>query len=555
LSGRSGARARTNPLPRLEERSGPSFNKPFLKITLALGSGLLFFLAHPNELFPNGLWPLAFIALLPYAVLVRLSGWRELFLYSLLHTLAGYGLYNAWLASFDALALPFVLTGLSLLQIPLAYGLKLASLCEGSSSYLLQCAVLAGFELARSYGFLAYPYGFLGYALAPAPPLLGLAKIGGVYAVSAFAAMPSFALSGIIAGWIREGTKPSLGAPLAKALLKRLAPWAALLACSGILWLIPMTAEEGSLSVALIQHNADPHKVEREGLPSYRENFRRLRALSDEAAKADPGLLLWSETAFVPSTAWHRRYRSDARTLALVEEFLSWQRSRGIALITGSTSSELDASGELKQYNAAILYRDGSEAGEYRKVKLVPFSEHFPYGEAFPWFLDFLKRFDVHLWEPGPSFDCIELDGVKLGTPICYEDGFPWIARAFVEDGASLLLNLTNDTWSYSLAAERQHLAFSVLRAVETGRAFARSANGGISCLVLPDGRVDGVLPPFEAAWGIVDAPLMRGTTPYAALGDLPLLASIGLGGACAALKGLGRKKRCSPKIDKPLQV
>ena len=62
-----------------------------------------------------------------------------------------------------------------------------------------------------------------------------------------------------------------------------------------------------------------------------------------------------------------------------------------------------------------------------------------------------------------------EVGGVKFSTPICFEDVFGYISRRFVREGAEVIVNMTNDSWSGSVAAQMQHLGMAVFRAVGDG--------------------------------------------------------------------------------------
>jgi apolipoprotein N-acyltransferase len=52
------------------------------------------------------------------------------------------------------------------------------------------------------------------------------------------------------------------------------------------------------------------------------------------------------------------------------------------------------------------------------------------------------------------------------------------------DKGANLIFVITNDGWWKDTPGHRQHNSFSHLRAIETRRSIARSANTGISCLI-----------------------------------------------------------------------
>jgi hypothetical protein len=101
-----------------------------------------------------------------------------------------------------------------------------------------------------------------------------------------------------------------------------------------------------------------------------------------------------------------------------------------------------------------------------------------------------LKANDYKWWEKGTEATVFSYDGVRFSTPICFEDIFGSLNATFVRNGADMLVNLTNDSWSGSVPAEMQHLGLAVFRAVENRRPLIRGTNSGITCLVTPSGKI-----------------------------------------------------------------
>ena len=62
--------------------------------------------------------------------------------------------------------------------------------------------------------------------------------------------------------------------------------------------------------------------------------------------------------------------------------------------------------------------------------------------------------------------------------------------RKYVQKGADLIFVITNDGWWDNTPGHRQHLGYSVLRAIELRKSIARSANTGVSCIIDQHGRV-----------------------------------------------------------------
>jgi apolipoprotein N-acyltransferase len=75
-------------------------------------------------------------------------------------------------------------------------------------------------------------------------------------------------------------------------------------------------------------------------------------------------------------------------------------------------------------------------------------------------------------------------DSLKIAPVICYESVFGSYVTQYIDKGANLIFVITNDGWWGNTAGHRQHFTFSQLRAIETRRSVARSANTGISAFI-----------------------------------------------------------------------
>ncbi len=165
--------------------------------------------------------------------------------------------------------------------------------------------------------------------------------------------------------------------------------------------------------------------------------------------------------------------------------------------------------------------------GYYDKAHLVPYGEYVPLRRFFPFIGKMVPM--VGDFAAGPPGVALALPQANLGTLICFESIFPYLSRAMVQNGAGLLVNLTNDAWFGTTSAPYQHLAMSVVRAVETRRSLARAANTGISALVGPDGRTVWASALFTSTVGTAELPVLGLTTIYSKYGDV-------FAGTCASL-------------------
>ena len=82
-------------------------------------------------------------------------------------------------------------------------------------------------------------------------------------------------------------------------------------------------------------------------------------------------------------------------------------------------------------------------------------------------------------------------DTVKIGGLVCYESIFPLFVTNFVKRGAQFIVVVTNDSWYGNSSGPYQHEDFAILRAVENRRSVVRCANGGISCIINPLGKIE----------------------------------------------------------------
>ncbi len=120
----------------------------------------------------------------------------------------------------------------------------------------------------------------------------------------------------------------------------------------------------------------------------------------------------------------------------------------------------------------------------------------------------------------------LQIGDATAALAICYEIAYP----ALVREGADVLLTISNDTWFGDSIGPLQHLQMARMRAVENGRWLLRATNNGLSAIVDERGVIRGQLPQFEAGVLRGEYRRMAGVTPYARLGDWPLLGLL-LGG------------------------
>jgi apolipoprotein N-acyltransferase len=489
-------------------------------------SVLLFSGSFPNLLVEQGIPFLAWIAYVPVLVLLRRVNLGAAVFWGALYGYAAYGLFNYWLAAFHPLA-GFIVGSIYLVyNAVLFFALRLIIVLFPRRFYLVQWLIWLAYEYLRTKGFLGYSYGITGYSQWRMIPLIQIAGLCGVWGVSALVVFPSVWLGAALeltpARWVQNVRD------FFKKEKVSLMVWVGVLVaalCYGFASPRDFSAAP-HVRIALIQHNTDPWEG---NILQFRNNFVTLTRLSDAALAADPkpDMVVWSETAFVPRIYWHEMYRDDQASWLLVKELLEYLAAQDVPFLIGNDDARKDPIQNPRifedfrvDYNAAMLFQNGKNTAVYRKLHLVPFTEHFPYEKQLPLLYRALVNADTHFWKTGTEATVFSLSGFTFSTPICFEDTFGYLSRRFVQNGAELIVNLSNDAWSRSLPAQNQHLSMAVFRAVENSRAMVRSTASGQTCGIAPNGDIIAMATPFSEEWLTVTVPIMQKATFYTRWGD-----------------------------------
>ena len=359
-------------------------------------------------------------------------------------------------------------------------------------------------EMSRAYLFTGFPWSPIGTLLLETP-VAQLAALGGVHGLTFFALAV-------------------LGVPLALSGRGRVAAAGLSIAVVAAAWTwgagrIAATPAETSSIVRIVQPNA---AQELKWDPQYIPVFFN-RALEMTAARdgdAAPDMIVWPETS-VPTLLGYADSMTDAMRDA----------AGGAPLIFGVQRRD-----DLSYFNSLAVIGPGAGFPQvYDKRHLVPFGEYVPFG-------DLLTRVGIgsfastrgYGFAPGPEGQpLLDMGALGKGLPlICYEGIFPQDLRSF-PGRADWIVLITNDAWFGTLAMPQSHLDHARMRAIENGLPLIRSANTGISAMIDASGQVTARLGLNETGYLDAALPGARAETPYARLGDWPvlLLALLGLTG------------------------
>ena len=286
-----------------------------------------------------------------------------------------------------------------------------------------------------------------------------------------------------------------------------------------------------SVDVIIVQPNYEPH-FEKFTVPQ-NSQLLRVEALLDSVWQTKPDLIVLPET-FITDWIWESRIENAP----VITSMRSWLNDHPQTQIltgasTGKIINDLDhlkstarrsRSGTWYEvFNTALLISVDEPVQIYHKSKLVPGAEMTPYSALLKPILD---KFPIELGGTVGNFgvnDSIFNLSSKQGdftSIICYESIFGEYVSGFIEKGAQWICLITNDGWWGKSYGHQQLHSYARLRAIESRRYIARSANTGISSVIKPDGIVEQFLPYAET--GIIKATIVKSDvrTFYSRFGD-----------------------------------
>ena len=486
-------------------------------------SSFVYALAFPGFMFPEGVGFIALFALIPVFAVIRHTSWKHVWWYGLLFGLTFYLFFAYWLKGFHALAI-ILIPIIKAFEFMLCFiALKAADSFFKRYGYFVQAIIWVAYAYLSESWFAGFAYGDIAYAFYKYPLFIQIADITGIWGIVFIAILPQVFLGRYLSDFIK-GSAPAFRTYILKNIVFVVLYAVLLIAAlvyGGVKTHEWRTKESDRVwDVVTVQHNHDSWQG---GYYTYLHNFNNLRRYTLEAlAVTDPDIVIWSETAFVPSVAWHTKYSTEGSgyevTADLVDQFVSFGENLEVPLLTGNPEGVIadeslppileDGSTNRIDYNTVILFDDGEIKETYRKQHLVPFTEHFPYEEELPWLYNLLLANDYNWWLQGTESVVFESDGVKFSTPICFEDNFGYLSAEFVTSGADVIVNMSNDNWSKKVSAELQHAAMGAFRSVETRKSTIRGTNSGITCLITPDGTMHDPMEAFTMGWNLYHVPV-----------------------------------------------
>lgn len=265
--------------------------------------------------------------------------------------------------------------------------------------------------------------------------------------------------------------------------------------------------------IVVLQPNMDPYSdnfmnSKGEEFPSLSSiaHVKRFTRMADKVMDKNVDWLLLHETA-LPKTETNSSIYSSP-SIQLLKKWIAVNYPN-TSILTGLAYHELKTAKEVNQkevlpptfkrtyngtyyeyFNSSILInRNQDTFPQYHKSRLVIGVERIP--SYFVYFQKYLTDFDsdsrAMIYNPNNATQSDREvfyglnDSSVIAPVICYESVFGEYVTDYVNKGANFIGIITNDSWWGNTPGFEQHWSFARLRAVETRRSVARSANTGAS--------------------------------------------------------------------------
>ncbi len=261
--------------------------------------------------------------------------------------------------------------------------------------------------------------------------------------------------------------------------------------------------EEGKdIEVVILQPNINPYTEK------YNTSDQRIGLLLDSLSHTvltkETNFIIAPETVFADNNKLKSFPNSIAKNVAqkILKDHPKTHFLSGISLYDRfsdparfhSQSNVIRENDFYDDYNSAFFIRPDQTSELYHKSKLVVGVENFPYQSVLkPILGDAMIDLGGTVAKKTTQEDrevFFTKDSIGVGTMICYESIYGEFVTGYIRNKANFLAVITNDAWWGNTQGHQQHLSYAKLRAIETRRSIARSANTGISAIIDQTGNI-----------------------------------------------------------------
>lgn len=468
------------------------------RFILSILSGILMVLCFP---YTGSLTPLVFISWVPLLMVehtIAFNRYRssKLFVHGLI-TFLIYNLGTTWWVYFASglgSAMAIVLNSVFMALVFQLFHTtkKYIGTRQGYAALVLYWI---SFEYIHYHWELSWPWLHLGNVFSITPSWVQWYSLTGVHGGTLWVLLTNLL--------IFLGLKRNLSNRKVKSSLLMTVFWPVVLILVPIILSLVMyyhySSSGRNVEMVIIQPNIDPY-TEKFDAP-VEEQLEKLWNLADKERTKNTALIVAPETAI--SEAF---YEEDAHQMRSVRYLIDRKKETSLdgILIGASTARFFDEEfsrasrpvnggpGFVEYYNTSMMIDEQNQLSFLHKSLLVPGVEIIPFSDVFP----FLEELSIENGGTSGSLGTDKEPGVMktgdltVAPMICYESICGEMLAAQCRKGAELVCIITNDGWWRDTPGYKQHMSFARLRAIESRRCIARSANTGISCFIDQRGEI-----------------------------------------------------------------
>jgi apolipoprotein N-acyltransferase len=349
------------------------------------------------------------------------------------------------------------------------------------------------FEFLYLRATVNFPWLLLGNGFAGDIRLIQWYEVTGTLGGTLWALVMNLAIFRLIRGWLKERSFASNRTRISWVVGLFIVP-----ALISLVRFLTYEEKEDPVEVVVLQPNIDPY-MKFEEMPQ-EEQTSILLELADSLVTPRTDYIVGPET-FINNSVWEENMHAHAEVVRLKNFLEAFPQAK---MVLGATTYKLynepseytstsrpirNGRYRYDSFNSAFQLDETGRIPVYHKSLLVVGVEHMPYTRL----LGFLENMTIRLGGAFRSHGTQEYretflspqDSTLVAPVICWESVFGEYVTGYVrEAGANLLFVITNDGWWRNTPGHRQHNRYARLRAIETRRSVARSANTGISSLI-----------------------------------------------------------------------
>lgn len=468
------------------------------RLLLSILSGFLMVISFP---YTGSITPLVFVSWIPLLLIesyISKQKYRSTKVY--LHALITFFIYNLgttwwiWNADEAGALMAIVLNSLFMALVFLIFH-RFKKSIAGDIGYILLPIFWITFEFIHYHWELSWPWLHYGNVFSITPSLVQWYSYTGVFGGTLWVVCVNIFGFFIVRNILIKGQKWNIQA---KSILLFSSVITVPLIISMYTY-FTYDEKKDPIEIVVLQPNIDPYTEK--FTTDLKPQLDKLFALADSKVTPKTQFVVAPETAI--STGF---YEQDLKSLPFFHYILKRKEKwYNAAFLTGASSSryfshknsiasrEMDGgSGFYENYNTSLLLDETNGLYFVHKSKLVLGVEKIPFTTIFPSLEDLSIKLGGSSGSLGIETEpkILSANATNFAPSICYESIYGEFIGRQVNKGAEVVFVITNDGWWGNTPGYKQHASFSRLRAIESRRSIARSANTGISCFINQRGDV-----------------------------------------------------------------